>query len=175
MKFTIKRRKLGSAELRELKARSSALQDLALLAAYSGLNLSAIHGILRGVAVIEAFILILCALIPWFFSTLSHVTGYVFSRGVRSKLLANLFITSDATNLAVCVITSYFQLSPSSPARPDMLIRQLETGALGFWGFLLLAVLGKAGLIYSLIVIPMFTGAILILMEVKRRPVLGVY
>jgi len=56
-----------------------------------------------------------------------------------------------------------------------MLIRQLETGALGFWGFLLLAVLGKAGLIYSLIVIPMFTGAILILMEVKRRPVLGVY
>ena len=181
MKFTIRKRKLGSEELRELKARNSAFQGLVCLATYSCLNLLAIHNILRGVAILEAVLLIFCATILWFLYTLAYVIGYVFSRGLRSRLLANLFITSGVISLAVggaLLIT--FSLTLAS--LPNVLIHQLETGALGFWGFLLgilgfllLAVLEKAGLAYLFIAAPIFTGVVLVLMGAKRRPALEVH
>jgi len=181
LKIPIKWRKLESAELRELKARGYVFEGMAFLAMYSGLNISAVYSILRGVAVIEALLAVLCAPIPWFISTLLYIAGYVSSRGLRSKILAELFIASGATSLAVgCALLVAFSLALAR--LPDMLIHQLETGALGFWGFLLeivgfllLAVLERTGLMYLLVAAPISMGGVLVLMGVKRRPVLEVY
>jgi hypothetical protein len=63
-----------------------------------------------------------------------------------------------------------------------MLVHQLETGALGFWsfllgilGFILLAVIEKIGLLYMFAVISIVTGVALILMGIRRRLKLEVY
>ena len=108
MKLAVKKRKLSKEELRELKARNLLFQGLEFFRIYFCLNILAIYSILSGVAVIEAIILLLCSPIPWFFSVLSYIAGFLFSRGVHSRLVAELLIASGVAkfwwgNSEVCI------------------------------------------------------------------------
>jgi hypothetical protein len=95
VKLAVKKRKLSKEELRELKARNLLFQGLEFsqYTLYFCLNILAIYSILSGVAVIEAIILLLCSPIPWFFSVLSYIAGFLFSRGVRSRVAQNSFLS----------------------------------------------------------------------------------
>jgi len=60
---------------------------------------------------------------------------------------------------------------------PNILIHQLETGGISFWnfllgilGFLILAILEKAGLLYLFTIPPIIIGILLIFMGIKRIP-----
>jgi hypothetical protein len=181
VKLAVKKRKLSKEGLRELKARNLLFQGLEFFTIYFCLNILAIYSILSGVAVIEAIILLLCSPIPWFFSALSYIAGFLFSRGVHSKLVAELLIASGVASFVIgsaLLITFNFSLA----SLPNMLVHQLETGALGFWsfllgilGFILLAVIEKIGLLYMFAVISIVTGVALILMGIRRRLKLEVY
>jgi hypothetical protein len=165
-----------NAELRELKARHYLFQGFGFLDLYVFLNFFAVFGILRGVSVIEFILTIFCALLPWFFSTISYITGYFVSRGVHSKLLFNLFITGGVINLFTG-FTLVFTFTLTLNKLPNILIHQLGAGGISFWnflleilGFLILAILEKAGLLYLFTILPIIIGILLIFMGIKRTP-----
>jgi len=96
---------------------------------------------------------------------------------VRSRALANLFFSGGVMNIVMgCALLATLTLVSNS--LPNMLMRQLEAGELGLWGFFLLgiagflffAVLEKAGLLYPFAIVPIATGALLILMGFRKAP-----